>query len=127
MRPSPHGDVLMYRWNLQRFSCNPPLPPWRSSSTLSWPRPFCQSSSWPYRKSLKQRLDTTSAWQSWSTAPFMLMYSPLMHFVPVATVTTFTSPSSRSPWVITMPASTFHLALSARSAITCNGRPHIHQ
>lgn len=48
-------------------------------------------SSWQYRYLMSDRRATISAWQSLRARPLSLMYSPLMHFVPVETQMTSAS------------------------------------
>ena len=48
-------------------------------------------SSWQYRYLMSDRRATISAWQSLRARPLSLMYSPLMHFVPVDTQMTSAS------------------------------------
>lgn len=47
-----------------------------------------KSSSWEYRKRSRALRAVTSAWQSLTTCPWSLRYSPLMHLVPVDNATT---------------------------------------
>lgn len=47
-----------------------------------------KSSSWEYRKRSRALRAVTSAWQSLTTCPWSLRYSPLIHLVPVDNATT---------------------------------------
>lgn len=53
-----------------------------------------QSSSCAYRNLSRDRRATISAWQSFRASPRSLMYSPLMHLVPVETLITLASLTS---------------------------------
>lgn len=53
------------------------------------------SSSCAYRKWTSALLATISAWQSLTTSPWSLMYSPLMHLVPDDRTTTWACLTSR--------------------------------
>lgn len=138
MRASPHGEVLMYRWNWTfSFSLKPCLLSHLvkmdlrcSSSWLLGTKKLifkklyhieyyrkciiynpnakekynlreqlagkCKThlrkcSSWEYRYLMRERRATISAWQSFRAKPLSLIYSPLMHFVPVDTQMTSAS------------------------------------
>ena len=114
IRASPHGEVLMYKWN---WYPSLTLKPGPSSGGLtsnmdSWAvsGSRCRSSCLRrYRR--RHRRATTSAWQSFKAIPVLLMYSPLIHLVPVVTqITWVSSTSSLLPFVKTTPARTFRRA-----------------
>lgn len=105
---SPHGDVLMYRWKwMLGFSIKPPPSfSWNIEDSFSSRFPDKCFPSWKYRYLISDLRPMTSAWQSLTARPWSLMYSPLIHLVPVETEITVAF-SALSLVVMTIPDSTF--------------------
>lgn len=104
---SPHGAVLMYKWNFtSSFTLHPFSHSSKTESSTCAGSFEVSFSNWEYRNLIVDLRAKISAWKSFTLIPLVLRYSPLMHFVPVETHSTLDWDRS-SPRVITMPARTF--------------------
>lgn len=85
-------DSLQRRRNLKAADNDSTALEWYSSRRIHYLK---KSSRWEYRKRSRALRAVTSAWQSLTTCPWSLRYSPLIHLVPVDNATTWACLRSR--------------------------------